>query len=207
MTPFECYKLFLGLHNHFTKPSYDYFTYGPSPVKLETFLKKPSVSQYRFERLSKKFSSIEDLEQFIVANLIESQNVWDGSLSGAEADERYLLWQGRIQALQYRLRSELKRLVEQNDCLNCLFTAAPREHPEILKALMRSDMSLESFVVLDMCINFFPRLNKTLSDDHAWVSIRNRANKYRPFIERLNISVQDLRQVLLDMVRDLGVTT
>ena len=49
MTPFDCYKLFLSLKNHFIKSNYDYFKYcGKSNASLTSF--NARKDKYFFER-------------------------------------------------------------------------------------------------------------------------------------------------------------
>lgn len=41
MTPFDVYKTYLSLKNHFTKENYDYFKYcGKSKASIESFNKR-----------------------------------------------------------------------------------------------------------------------------------------------------------------------
>ena len=197
MTSFEVYKLFLSLNNHFFQNNYDYFKYkGAVPVKPETFNNKRQDEKYRYERLIHKFSTKEELENFIIANLLEAKKrVWVGALFGGDADDIYLRWQGRVQALEYNVVNEVRSLVE-NQKFNDLFKCIEHEHPEILKALMRGDLSLESFVILDMCINFIPKMSENLGDDRNWMIVKNKALKYRPFLERLNINAGSMSKAI-----------
>jgi hypothetical protein len=210
MNSLETYRLFLGINNHFFKPSYDYFKYGPVPVKPETFEDKPHAEKFRYERLSQKFSEKEDLENFMVSNAIDcKKKMWVGDLFGGEADRKYTEWRGRTNPAQaqYNAVSQIKRLVEQQDGFNKLFvTPGSGQHPEILKAHLRGDLTIETFVLLDMCVNFFPRLDKDLGEDRTWFVLKNKSVKYRPFLNRLNIPTTKLCQNILNAVQELGVS-
>jgi T4 gene Gp59 loader of gp41 DNA helicase/T4 gene Gp59 loader of gp41 DNA helicase C-term len=209
MTGFEAYKLFMGLNNHFFSANYDYFKYGGKVnVKVETYNAKRSDEKNRYDRLAKKFATKEELENFIVANLLEAKKrAWVGSLFGGDADNVYLHWQGRVQSLAYNITNEIKLLLEDQESFNNLFKCVDHEHPEILKAHMRGDVSLETFVVLDICLNFIPKLDEKLGDDRNWMLVKNKSRKYRPFIERLNIDVGNLSKVIKRAVCDMGVTS
>lgn len=208
MTGYEAYKIFLGINNHFFKPSYSYMKYGPVPVKPETFANKSGPDRFRFERLGKKFSDKETLENFLVANAIESRKkVWVGDLFGGEADERYKLWIGRMQSCQYTITGQVKSLVEAHGGFGTLFrTPTPGQHPEILKAYLRNDITIEGFVLLEMCVGFFQYLDKDLGEDRTWFVLRNKAFKYQPFINRLNISISKLSQSIMTMLHEMGVS-
>ena len=208
MTGFDTCRMFQALNNHFFQNNYDYFKYkGTVPLKQETYDAKRQDERHRYDRLAKKFPTKEDLENFIVSNLIESKKrTWVGNLFGGDADDVYLRWQGRTQALQYNLTNEIQRLLEDQDSFNNVFKCNEHEHPEILKAHMRGDLSLETFVVLDICLNFVPNLNKKLGDDRNWMIVRNKSIKYRPFIERLNINVGSLSKAIQLAAKEMGVT-
>ena len=207
MNSFDACRMFLALNNHFFQNSYDYFKYkGNVPLKRNTYDDKRQDERHRYDRLAHKFQCKEELENFIVANLIElDKRAWIGLLFGGEADNIYLKWCGRVQALQYNLVNEVKLLLE-NCSFNNLFKCSEHEHPEILKAYMRRDLSLESFVVLDVCLDFIPKLDKKLGDDRNWMIAKHKAMKYRPFIERLNIDVGDLSKAIQVAVKEMEVT-
>ena len=116
-----------------------------------------------------------------MANMVDAKKkVWVGELFGGPADEQYSQSACRI-AAQYNAASQIKKLVEAVGGFNELFlTKEKSQHPEILKAHLRGDVSIETFVLLDMCVNFFPKLDKDLEDDRMWFMLRNKSSKYRP---------------------------
>ena len=67
VTPFDAYKSYLGLKNHFTKEKYDYHRYGgKSRASLESFYKRRD--RYFFEKLSRQKDDAEVVE-FLLAIL------------------------------------------------------------------------------------------------------------------------------------------
>jgi hypothetical protein len=166
--------------------------------------------------VGKKFGTRKELENFIIANLIDSgKSLWAGDLTKRQADEKYRLFQdGRT--IEYRLISELKGLIYRNRSgpgstasgLDNLVDSDMGQHPEILEARMRwtywpntgDVIGPDNFVLLNMCVDFFPRIDKNLPDDRPWIRIRNLSNKYRPFIERQKIDVEQLRQAVLGAI-------
>lgn len=208
MTGFDTYKLFMALNNHFFQNTYDYFKYqGSVTVKEATYDGKRQDEKYRFERLGKKFSTKEETENFIVSNLLEAKKrAWIGLLFGGAADNIYLKWQGRTQSLQYNLNNEISTLLQDKESFNELFNCNEHEHPEILKSYMRGDLSLETFVILDICIGFVSKLDEKLGDDRSWMLVKNKSIKYRPFIERLGISVSTLSKVIQQTVLQIGIS-
>ena len=62
--PFDCYKAYLGLKNHFTKPNYDYQRYcGKSRASIQSFYKRKD--RYFFEKLSRQKDDTEVIEFFV----------------------------------------------------------------------------------------------------------------------------------------------
>jgi hypothetical protein len=210
MTGYDACKMFQALKFHFFKPSYDYIKYsGGVSLKVETYNAKRSDEKNRYDRLVKKFPVKEDLENYIVANILEraeKASWWIGNLAGEEAQDCYRRWQGRVEAIQYNLINELKRLLERHDSFNALFVCDENTHPEILKAHIRGEVSLETFVVLDICLNFIPRIDQKLGDDRNWMQVKGKAIKYKPFLERLNIDVGKLSRAIQCAANEMGVT-
>ena len=53
MTPFDVYKTYLALKNHFSKPKYDYIKYaGKTRASIEAFNKRKD--KYWYEKLSRQ---------------------------------------------------------------------------------------------------------------------------------------------------------
>jgi hypothetical protein len=103
MTPFEVYKTYLALKNHFTKDSYDYFKYGGKvSASVKSF--ESRRDRFYFEKLAK----MRDPTSFILANLSEDTNIWVGDLCANEtAERRYKSWLKRNQSLSYTFRNDL----------------------------------------------------------------------------------------------------
>lgn len=194
MNGYEVYKLFTALNNHFNTDRYDYFKYqGNINIKVETF--ENHRNRNRYESLAKKISRVtntrEEAENFIVANLMEVKSKpWIGSL-GEDSYEIYNHWRGRVESFQYNLTNEIAPLLDDNT-FNKLFECDEHNHPEILKALLRGSLSWESFIVLDMCINFIPKIDQKLQNDNTWIKTKFKVIRYKPFLERLNIDVAKL---------------
>ena len=69
VTPFETYKSYLGLKNHFTKEKYDYHKYcGKSRATVQSFYKRKD--RFFFEKLSRQKND-EEVIDFFVSNFVE----------------------------------------------------------------------------------------------------------------------------------------
>lgn len=86
MTPFEAYKTYVSLKNHFTKESYDYFKYGGKGKFSESSF-EVRKDKYFFYKLSKQ----KDLVNYIVSNFVVNENLWVGDLVNEEQSNSHYM--------------------------------------------------------------------------------------------------------------------
>jgi hypothetical protein len=161
MVPFDTYKTYLALKNHFTKDSYDYHKYqGKSRASLQSFYKRKD--RYWFEKLSRQKEDKEVID-FFVANFIsctDPQTVWIGELI-KEGELRYKSWQKRIQSLSYLFKEESQQLFE--DKFEEVFDCS-KGHPLLLKNFLIGNISIETLVIYDKIFLFGKNFDKKLKD-------------------------------------------
>jgi hypothetical protein len=110
MTPFEAYKLYLAMRQHFERDSYDFIKYrGSVPAKDTTF--DTRKDKYMFYKLSKK----PDPKGLLIANLCVNPKMWVGDLLDAKAEENFVEWNKRQQSLTYWFKQELNNLPDDLD--------------------------------------------------------------------------------------------
>jgi len=195
LTPFEVYKIFLSLKNHFTKDSYDYFKYcGKTRASADSFNKRKD--KYFFERLSRKKSK-DDIVYFFVANFIEIDNpnsVYVSELIRT-GEDAYIQWNKRIQSLFYMFQTEIQVFVIGSK-FNSFFECIPGKHPEIVKKYLQNLISIETLVILDIILKFSKDYDEKL-DDPLWDMLSMKIKKYKPF---LNVEVDKYVKVLKELV-------
>jgi hypothetical protein len=195
LTPFEVYKIFLSLKNHFTKDSYDYFKYcGKTRASLDSFNKRKD--KYFFERLSRKKSK-DDIVYFFVANFIETDNpnsVYVSELIRT-GEDAYIQWNKRTQSLFYMFQTEIQVFLTESN-FNSLFECKVGKHPEIVKKHLQNLISIETLVILDIILKFSKDYDKKL-DDPLWELLSMKIKKYKPF---LNIEVDKYVKVLKELI-------
>ncbi len=90
--PFDAYKCYLSLKNHFTKDSYDYHKYcGKSRATIQSFYKRKD--RMWFEKVSRQKSDQEVID-FFVANFVscnDPESLWIGEMM-KEGEARYQNW-------------------------------------------------------------------------------------------------------------------
>lgn len=195
MTPFDTYKIYLSIKNHFNKPSYDYFKYcGRSKASLDSFNKRKD--KYFFERTSRQKND-EEIKAYFVANFAEcddTQSLWIGEII-QNGEEVYTNWLKKSQSLFYLFKTEIEVFVNK-DNFEELFKIKNNQHPEILKKYFQKALSLETMVILDMILDYVKDFDKKLTDP-VWQTVSLRIRKYKPFI---NIDVDRYKKILRENV-------
>ena len=197
MMPFDCYKIYLALKNHFTRDSYDYHKYGgKTRATVEAFYKRKD--RFWFEKMCRKKTE-KEVEDFFVANFVscsDPETLWIGDLMKS-GDSNYIEWKKRVQSLSYIFKGEVESHMSGNNFDN-LFNVEGGRHPQLLKKHLQGNISLETMLILDRILGYKNNFDKKL-DDPVWKVTSTRMKKYSPF---LNIDVFTYKKILKDLVLD-----
>jgi T4 gene Gp59 loader of gp41 DNA helicase/T4 gene Gp59 loader of gp41 DNA helicase C-term len=178
-TGFEAFALYNALKTHFTSSSYDFFKYnGKTNVTKEAFMK--NKAKYQFYKLSRKYS-LEQLRNFFLANFVYGDNTWVGELLGPEGERNYIKWQKINQSLTYVFQTDIIGLVGDQSPERILIVESG-QHPRLLREVMSGLTTIETMVILNDIMNFFPMWNRKISDDIIWPNWRLKCEKYAPFV-------------------------
>ena len=192
--PFDAYKQYLALKNHFTKEKYDYHKYcGKSRATVKSFYKRKD--RFWFEKIARNKSDKEVVD-FFVSNFItctDPSKLWIGEMI-REGEGRYTAWKRRTQSLSYIFREEIELILADTD-LDTVF-AMTNGHPPILKKYLSGDISLETLVICDRILGYRNDYDKQLTDP-VWETVSLRIKKYSPF---LNIDVFHFKKILKEIV-------
>jgi|TARA_B100002019_G_scaffold73491_1_gene63495 hypothetical protein len=195
MMPFDAYKQYLSLKNHFTKEKYDYHKYcGKSRATVQSFYKRKD--RFWFEKLARNKSDQEVIE-FFVSNFItctDPGKLWIGEMI-REGDGRYTNWKKRTQSLSYLFKEETNEIFSDGN-FDSMFAMDGTRHPQILKEYLRENISIETMVILDKILGFRQEFDEKLQDP-VWQTVSMRIKKYSPF---LNIDVFRYKKVLKEVV-------
>lgn len=189
MTPYEVYKDYLALRNHFNQPGYDYFKYqGKTSGSVAAFDKRKD--KLFFQKLAKHT----DPHGLMLSNFLVNPKTWIKDLAySEEAQKVYEEWLKRSQSLTYVIKNEIKKL---DPDFNTNFLIKDSTHPIALRSYIKGDISIETLVVLiDItgCLNYWER---NMEDDVIWKDIGLRLNKYRPFVK---YDREKIKTILVDI--------
>ena len=194
MMPFEAYRCYLALKNHFTKDQYDYHKYrGKTRATNKSFYKRKD--RFWFEKFARQKSD-KEVEEFFVSNFIYSTDpgtMWIGEMI-KEGENRYIDWKRKIQSLSYIFKEEVNSLFEENT-VNEVFDCS-KGHPLILKSYLGGNTSLETLVICDIIFEYRKDFDKKLNDP-VWETVSRKIKKYTPFI---NINVPYYKKILQEIV-------
>ena len=193
--PFDAYRSYLSLKNHFTKDKYDYHKYcGKSRATVQAFYKRKD--RFWFEKLSRQKSD-DEIKNFFIANFAladDPQTLWIGEIIRNGSDI-YSEWMKRNQSLSYIFKEEVDSVFSDKD-FNSFFMIKGQTHPLILKEFLRKNISIETLVILDKILGFKKNFDKKLSDP-VWISVSMKLEKYSPF---LNIDIFKYKKILKKVV-------
>ena len=192
--PFDAYKCYLSMKNHFTKDKYDYHKYcGKSRATVQSFYKRKD--RFWFEKLARNKKD-KEVEEFFISNFItctDPSKLWIGEMI-REGEDRYTDWKKRTQSLSYIFKEEVENIFDSKD-IDKVFVSK-KGHPLILKSYLSGDTSIETMVILDKIFGFRQEFDKNIQDP-VWETVSLRMRKYSPF---LHIDVFRYKKVLKSVV-------
>ena len=193
--PFDTYKAYLGLKNHFTKEMFDYVKYcGKSRASIQSFYKRKD--RFFFEKISRQKNDDEVID-FFVANFVscnDPQSLWVGEIM-RNGEDNYINWKRRTQSLSYVFKEEVENIFSGKD-FDKMFEVKGTTHPQIIKEHLQENISLETLIILEKILGFKKNFDKKL-DDPVWKFLSMRMKKYNSF---LNINVLQYRKLLKQIV-------
>jgi hypothetical protein len=176
LTPLQTYKTFLALKQHFTQDRYDYIKYKGNVTASQESLDKRN-DKYYFHRLAKIYSSQEQFQDYVIANLLAG-NEWIGSFS----DEHLLSYTKRRQSLAYTFGNDLDLVFA--DGAKEAFRVKSGEYPDFLLKHLQWKISIETMVIMNRFTAFSDVFDSKIGEkDFIWSKIKRRIIKYTPFLE------------------------
>ena len=176
MEAYNAYKLYLGLKLHFQNDKYDFQRFnGGVRSSPESFYKRKD--RWFFEKLVKRYKN-EQVKEFFISNFIAGDRY--GGLHTENSDAVYTDWKKRMQSVTYSFKSDLEVLLKSVDHFDDLFMKND-QYPVILLKLYQGEIQLETFLILNQMLNFFPQFDKEL-DEYQWPVTRKICDNYESFL-------------------------
>jgi hypothetical protein len=177
---FSAFALYNAIRLHFTSDSYDFFKYnGKTNVSKSSFSSRKD--KYTFYKLSRKYK-LEELKYFYISNFLEKNVNWIGDITGPDGESVFKEWQSRCQSLTYNFEQDIILVLEKGESLDSMFKVTDGQYPLLLNEVMQRNIKIETFVILNDLLNFFPMWSKKISDTIIWPDIKRKCEKYTPFL-------------------------
>ena len=187
---FSAFALYNAIRLHFDSDSYDFFKYnGKTNVSKSSFTQRKD--KYTFYKLSRKYS-LEELKYFYISNFLNKNVNWVGDIAGPEGETIYREWQSRNQSLTYNFEQDIICILERGESLDSIFKVSDSQYPTLLTIVMQKDIMIETFIILNDILNFFPMWSKKIDDTIIWPSIKRKCEKYAPFIQYDKVKFRDI---------------
>jgi len=192
--PYDAYRCYLSLKNHFTKDHYDFHKYGgKTRATKQAFYKRKD--RFWFEKFSRQKNDKEVVE-FFVSNFVSTTDpstMWIGEMI-KDGEGRYTEWKKRVQSLSYIFKEEVDNLFDGNK-VDEVFDCS-KGHPPILKSYLGGNTSLETMVICDKIFEYGKDFDQKLNDP-VWETVSRKIKKYESF---LNINVPRYKKILKETV-------
>jgi hypothetical protein len=197
ITGYEAFGLYQALKLHFTTETYDYFKYhGKTSVSITSFENRKD--KYHFYKLSRKYTNKEDLINFIVANFVEDERSWVGTLLQEEADMNFRKRQKIVQSLSYTFENDCILIFE--DCIlnpnEVLKTDG--DYPALLTKTLQKDVQIETLCLLNQVLGFFPMWTNKINDTIRWPEYRRKCIKYASFLPQDSVKYKLILKKVLN---------
>jgi len=183
ITGYEAFVLYQAIKLHFTTDSYDFFKYGgKSRISVDAFENRKD--KYHFYKLSRRLTNRDDLIMFLVANFIHNDKVWVGELLTEESETIYRDRQRVLQSLSYIFENDCRKVFEGVDNPNAVLQSESGDYPELLKRALRKEIEIESLIIMNSILGFFPMWNRKISDTVRWPEFYRKVTKYAAFLPK-----------------------
>lgn len=106
------------------------------------------------------------------------------------ADETYKQYKSLLESFTYRFKNDIDKLLSETD-FKSLFVIEDGQHPVLVTKLIREEIPLETFVVLNRFLNFMPKFDENIKDPIIWPDLSQKIRKYDKFISVNNSKVAE----------------
>jgi len=185
MIPLDVYRTYLSVRNHFTNDNYNFFKFG-GKTKASSSAFEKRRDRYIFDKVSKDYKD-DEVALLFVSNFVAKEKFWIGNTLSEESRNIYTMWRKKIQSLSYIFENDVKAIVDEiNDReidFDSVFKIQDGQHPIILRLTLADRISLESFLILNKILDFFPQFNRRIEETIIWPDFYKKCVKYEPFVK------------------------
>jgi len=172
-TGYLAYLKYLALQRHFTS-NYDYHKFG-GKVKASTDAYQKRNDMFSFEKLTKVIEP-SDIEDFLVSHFIDNPKCWIKNMNKSTFEE----WKSKIRRMPQLFKDDMIHIKEVGP--SKMLEATKDSIPLIHDKVMKSEINLESVVLLDNIYPFLEKHEAMVKLPFVWPDYIKKVKKYKPFI-------------------------
>lgn len=198
MSGYDAFRSYQAIKLHFSSDSFDYFKYhGKTRTNESSF--NARKDKYLFHKLAKMYGE-DDLVNFIMVNFTINGNVWIRDLLTDQAKENYTTWLKTQQSLFYTYKEDLEKIAKHN--ISEIIKCNNGQNPELLNLLYQTQISKETFLIIDHFLNLIEAWDKKIEDDFIWADYKKRLVKYKPFfLKYTNVDLSKYKEELKKLLQ------
>jgi len=186
---YEAFTTYHALKLHFTG-KYDYVKYnGKTNTTKDQFMNRKD--KYSFYKLSRKYNR-EELIGFFVANFLYNSATWVGDLLQDDADQLYKKWLKTQQSLTYVFKQDIDRMFDLVEIPEEMLKVVDGQYPLLYNEHLQGKISIETIIILNDILNFFPMWKRKISDDIVFPGFLTRCEKYKPFLNYDKVKFKEI---------------
>ena len=201
MNGYHAFCIYLGLKLHFTRDSYDYFKFN-GKTKSSVKVYENRKDRFFFDKIAKKKGK--DVFGFLVSNFVERGDFWIGELFDDEAEQIFTEWKRRIQSLTMVFTEDIGKILKEMSSSDMhfddIFISEDGMHPPLMRFVLRDDISVETFIIMNKILGFFKQFDNDMDDDLLWDELKRKCQKYEPFVAIKDTTKH--RKILAEKVQD-----
>lgn len=173
---YDAYRVFNSVKLHFNQKSFDVskFGYSSRAVSFEKF--ETARGKYQYEKLARKFNTIDELKTFVVCNVYQNPKIWVTDCFSSEAENNYAKYQSFKKSQMYYVLEQFKYLKNKYGS----FEQSLRNH-RIIHEMDSGKIFPDTYILLDRCYGL-SRFVKQDIPDIIWQSIELKITKYSCFV-------------------------
>lgn len=183
--PIDAYQMYLSIKLHFQSDTYNHKKYsGKSRISNKSFESRKDF--FYFVKLSKKFSTLSELESFFIANYIYGKyNIID--LCSSDAFSIYKQWKGKMDMFHSYFIDDVMYVISHHKKFSNVFLAdTPSDYPKIVSLAMQKSINLETLVILYFIFRSKFEVYGQTYNDMIWNDFFVRFQKYAELLEKLS---------------------
>jgi hypothetical protein len=185
--------MYTALKLHFTPGTYDYFKYHGKIKSITPQNFDNRKDKWFFHKISKLYSDTDELVFFMAANFLGRPVVWVRDLLTEESREIYLDRKRIQESLEYLVVQDIEKLGDAVQ-FKSLLQVSDGQIPPLMNLALQGEIMLETLIVLNAMIGFFPIWEKKIADTIIFPTFKHRCERYAPF---LKIDAKKFRRLLL----------